>query len=152
MPSTGAFVSAHTNRSMPVATVIPVLQYPDVAEAAAWLCHAFGFSERLRIGAHRIQMSAGDGAFVISAGPRDAKQQSTGPSVMVRVRSADEHYAIAEAAGAEILGLPQSQPYGERQYTARDLAGYVWTFSASEADIHPESWGGELVAAGDNAA
>jgi len=43
-----------TNRSMPRATVIPELGYADVTEAAAWLCRAFGFSVRLRIGNHRI--------------------------------------------------------------------------------------------------
>ena len=42
------------NRSIPRATVIPVLAYPDVNQAAAWLCDAFGFSVRLRIGAPRF--------------------------------------------------------------------------------------------------
>lgn len=44
------------NRSVPAATVIPVLIYPDVREAVAWLTAAFGFVERLRIGEnHRSQ-------------------------------------------------------------------------------------------------
>lgn len=30
------------NRSVPDATVIPVLGYDDVAKAAGWLCEAFG--------------------------------------------------------------------------------------------------------------
>lgn len=150
MTSSKVFASGPGNRSMPAATVIPVLQYPDVTEAAAWLCRAFGATERLRIGSHRIQMMAGDGSFVIAAGPSGT--QPTGQSLMVRVRSADEHHAMAKAAGAEILGAPQSQPYGERQYTARDLAGHIWTFSESEADIHPEQWGGVLVAAEGDAA
>ena len=34
-----------SNRSIPRATVIPVLAYPDVNQAAAWLCDAFGFSD-----------------------------------------------------------------------------------------------------------
>ena len=38
------------NRSIHSATVIPVLVYEDVAEAVEWLCDAFGFVERLRIG------------------------------------------------------------------------------------------------------
>jgi hypothetical protein len=53
------------NRSIPSATVIPVLIYPDVREAVAWLEAAFGFQERVRIGeAHRAQMSFGDGAVI----------------------------------------------------------------------------------------
>ena len=35
------------NRSIPSAVVIPVLIYPDVREAVAWLSTAFGFEERL---------------------------------------------------------------------------------------------------------
>ena len=34
------------NRSIPAATVIPVLIYPDVREAVAWLSAAFGFAEQ----------------------------------------------------------------------------------------------------------
>ena len=46
------------NRSMPSAVVIPVLIYPDVREAVAWLSGAFGFVERLQIGeSHRSQMN-----------------------------------------------------------------------------------------------
>ena len=43
------------NRSVPAVTVIPVLGYPDVDAAVAWLCDCFGFTERLRIGHHRVQ-------------------------------------------------------------------------------------------------
>ena len=38
------------NRSLPTATVIPVLVYPDVRAAVEWLTEAFGFVERVRIG------------------------------------------------------------------------------------------------------
>ena len=42
------------NRSIPNSTIIPVLTYPDVRAAVAWLEAAFGFTERLRIGeSHR---------------------------------------------------------------------------------------------------
>ena len=54
------------NRSIPQATVVPVLIYPDVRAAVAWLSAAFGFSERVRIGEnHRSQMRVGDGAVII---------------------------------------------------------------------------------------
>lgn len=32
-----------SNRSVPQATVIPILIYPDVREAVEWLSQAFGF-------------------------------------------------------------------------------------------------------------
>jgi uncharacterized glyoxalase superfamily protein PhnB len=38
------------NRSIPRCTVIPELAYRDMSEAIDWLCDAFGFTLRLRIG------------------------------------------------------------------------------------------------------
>jgi uncharacterized glyoxalase superfamily protein PhnB len=56
-----------SNRSIPATTVIPVLTYPDVREATAWLGAAFGFIERVRIGDnHRAQLSVGDGAVIVA--------------------------------------------------------------------------------------
>ena len=57
-----------TNRSMPNCSVIPELAYPDVGAAVEWLCEAFGFTVRLRIGNHRAQLNAGDGAIVVREG------------------------------------------------------------------------------------
>jgi len=47
-----------------------------------------------------------------------------------------------EDVGARILRPPADYPYGERQYTAEDLAGHRWTFSQTIADVAPEEWGG----------
>ena len=58
------------NRSVPAATVIPVLIYPDVRDAAAWLSTAYGFVERVRIGEnHRAQLQFGDGAVIVGDVP-----------------------------------------------------------------------------------
>lgn len=129
------------NRSLPAATVVPVLAYPDVAEAAEWLCTAFGLAVRLRIADHRVQLTYEDGAVVAAHG-LDAP---AGHSVLVRVADADAHCAQAAAAGARVLSPPTDYPYGERQYTAEDLAGHRWTFSQTIADSDPADWGGELV-------
>jgi uncharacterized glyoxalase superfamily protein PhnB len=130
------------NRSMPDATVVPVLAYPDVVEAADWLSRAFGLAVRLRIGEHRVQLTYGDGAVVAAQG-LDAP---AGHSVMVRVIDTDAHCAQATAAGARVLSPPTDFPYGERQYTAEDLAGHRWIFTQTIADSDPADWGGELVA------
>jgi uncharacterized glyoxalase superfamily protein PhnB len=46
------------NRSVPPPTVVPVLVYPDVRAAVAFLSAAFGFVERTRIGeSHRAQLA-----------------------------------------------------------------------------------------------
>ena len=126
------------NRSIPDASVIPELPFPDVREGAEWLCRAFGFRERLQIGDHRAQLVYGDGAVVVIQG--EAGQSH----VMVRVEDADAHRAQAEAAGAKILSEPADHPYGERQYAAEDPAGHIWKFSESIADVDPADWGGTL--------
>jgi uncharacterized glyoxalase superfamily protein PhnB len=130
-----------SNRSVPEATVIPTLAYPDVAEATEWLCRAFGFRVRLRIGDHRAQLVLGDGALIVTHG----EGGSAGHGVLVRVEDADAHHARAVAEGATILDEPTDHPYGERQYNAEDTGGHRWTFSQSIADVDPADWGGELV-------
>ena len=126
------------NRSVPDATVIPELGYADVVEASDWLCEAFGFEVRLRIGDHRAQLVLRDGAVIVTelgdhAGPS---------SVLVRVEDAAAHHERAARAGAKILDPPTDYPYGERQYNAEDPGGHRWTFSQSIADVDPGSWGG----------
>jgi uncharacterized glyoxalase superfamily protein PhnB len=133
-----------TNRSVPAATVIPVLAYEDVGQAVAWLCEAFGFGVRLRIGGHRAQLTVGDGAVIVTDGGvgQGDEGRMSGHSVHVRVVDAEGHCARARARGARISQPPTDYPFGERQYTAEDLGGHRWTFSQSLADVAPETWGG----------
>jgi uncharacterized glyoxalase superfamily protein PhnB len=134
------------NRSMPPAAIIPELAYPDVPAAAAWLCRAFGFTERLRIGTHRVQLTFDTGALVVTQLPGNTDPvTSAGHSIMVRVPDVDQHFARAQQAGAVVLSPPTDYPFGERQYTAADLAGHRWTFSQTIADIDPATWGGTLM-------
>jgi uncharacterized glyoxalase superfamily protein PhnB len=118
-----------------------VLAYPDVVQAASWLCNVFGFTIRLRIADHRIQLNVGEGAMVVKQGTPPAGDDS----VMVRVENIDQHYARAAKNGAKILLSLEQHPYGERQYTAQDFAGRIWTFSESIRDVDPRDWGGEPV-------
>jgi len=76
------------NRSIPAATVIPVLIYPDLRA----------------------------------------------------------HCERSRREGARIVMESTDFEYGERQYTAEDLAGHQWTFSETLADVAPEAWGGRPVA------
>jgi uncharacterized glyoxalase superfamily protein PhnB len=131
------------NRSVPSASVIPELPYPDVAEAAEWLCRAFGFQERLRIADHRVQLVFGDGAVIVIQ--RSGTESPPAHSVLVRVEDADRHHERAARSGARVVNPPTDYPYGERQYTAVDPGGHHWTFSESVADVDPASWGGTLI-------
>ena len=133
-----------SNRSIQRATVIPVLAYPDVNHAADWLCAAFGFTVRLRIGTHRVQLNAGDGALTL----RELRENERGGalgmghSVTIRVEDADAHWQRAREHGAHITQEPVTHMYGERQYNAEDFAGHLWTFSQSVMDVDPKEWGG----------
>lgn len=51
----------------------------------------------------------------------------TGMTVLA-VDDADSHYARSKAAGAEIIQEPVDQPYGIREYGARDPEGQLWYF------------------------
>jgi uncharacterized glyoxalase superfamily protein PhnB len=140
------------NRSIPSATVVPVLVYPDVREAVDWLSTAFGFAERVQIGEdHRSQLSVGDGAVIVADVRHDRRAPRPGEitsSVLVRVDDARAHCEHARAHGARVLMEPTDFEYGERQYTAEDHAGHQWTFSETLVDVAPEEWGGISVAPG----
>jgi uncharacterized glyoxalase superfamily protein PhnB len=139
----------NANRSIPTATVIPVLIYPDVREAVDWLSAAFGFAERLRIGEnHRSQLTYGEGAVIVGDVRNERRPPRPGEvthSVMVRVPDARAHCEHARAHGARIVAEPNDFPYGERQYTAEDPAGHQWSFSETLADVDPAEWGGTLL-------
>jgi uncharacterized glyoxalase superfamily protein PhnB len=140
-----------TNRSVPAATVIPVLVYPDVRAAVDWLTAAFGFVERVRVGeAHRSQMRVGRDGAVIVADVR-GEQQAPQPGVVthvvkVRVLDVDAQLAQARSHGARVLQEPTEYEYGERECTVEDLAGHRWQFTQTLRDVAPEDWGGKTVA------
>ena len=114
----------------------PVLIYPDVRAAVAWLEAALGFEEKVRIGdAHRAQLRVGtDGAVVVA----DVRGGQVAPGeglvthlVKVRVPDVDAALARARERGARV---------GE------DLAGHRWELTQTLRDTAPEEWGGISVA------
>ncbi|SRR6266568_4820598 len=131
-----------SNRSVPPCTVIPVLYYPDPGAAADWLCAAFGFTVRLRIANHRIQMKAGNGCITVAEGDVTPNHSHT---TQIRVEDAIAHCERARQHGARILTEPVDHVYGERQYNAEDFAGHRWDFTETIADVLPEDWGGTSV-------
>ncbi len=137
------------NRSVPPATVIPVLTYPDVRAAVAWLGQALGFAERVRIGDdHRAQLSVGDGAVIVAdtgGSRRPPDPAVVTQSVLVRVPDVSGQRDRAGQHGAAILTEPTDFAYGERQCTVQDPWGHRWTFSQTIADVAPEEWGGLTV-------
>lgn len=138
------------NRSVPPATVVPVLSYPDVRAAVAWLSAAFGFVERTRIGeSHRAQMSIGaDGAVIVAERRGDQLTQDDGVTHLIRVRVEDVNaqFERARAHGARVLEPPTDREYGERDCTMEDVAGHRWQFAETVRDVAPEDFGCKTVA------
>jgi uncharacterized glyoxalase superfamily protein PhnB len=137
---------------------VPWLIYDNVDKAIDWLCGAFGFTERLRTPPeqdgtiHHAQLAVGEGAIVLTGRPGGehgpTAQLSSPPgtrefiqSLYVAVEDVDRHCERAQHFGARILNPLKTCEFGERQYTAEDLAGNRWTFSQSVADVQPEHWG-----------
>ncbi|HEY4693545.1 MAG TPA: VOC family protein [Bellilinea sp.] len=134
-----------TNRSMPPGIIIPELVYPDLDSAADWLCAVLGFTKRLQIGNHRIQLVLG-GTTIVAIRAQDGQIQfSADHSLMVRVADVDQHYEHSRQNGVKIISTPADYPYGERQYSLQDPGGHVWTFSQSIEDVDPPDWGGRLI-------
>lgn len=135
-----------SNRSIPPATVIPVLVYPDVRSAVAWLTDVFGFVERVRVGeAHRSQMQVGtDGAMIVAdvRGEQQPPQPHEASHIIkVRVENVDAQFERAASRGARVLQEPTEYEYGERECTVEDLAGHRWQFTQTLRDVAPEELG-----------
>ena len=136
------------SRTTGSASVVPELVYADVDEAVDWLCETFGFTEQWRAGGHRARVTFGNGTVIVA--DADAQYGRAVPgrtgvqshAVMVKVDNVDAHHDHARQRGARILSPPADYSYGERQYTAEDLAGHCWTFTQAIADLAPEDWGG----------
>jgi uncharacterized glyoxalase superfamily protein PhnB len=140
-----------TNRSAPPATVTPVLYYPDVRAAVAWLEGAFGFGERVRIGdGHRAQIRVGQDGSIVVADVRGEYVARTEGAVThlikVRVPDVDASYARARNFGANVLEELNTYMYGERSCVFEDLAGHRWELTQTVRDVEPEEWGGVTVA------
>jgi uncharacterized glyoxalase superfamily protein PhnB len=140
-----------TNRSAPPPTVTPVLVYPDVRAAVAWLEEALGFEERVRIGdSHRAQLRVGsDGAVVVAdVGADRVQPDGDGMTHLVKVRvpDVDAAFARARARGARIVEEPTTWEYGERSGVLEDIGGHRWELTQTVRDVEPEEWGGTTIA------
>ena len=128
--------------------VIPVLVYRDIQAAHDFLVRVFGFESggveragdgqpvhgEVRVGGtviwlHRVttehQLSSPAGVGMAGAG------------IVIHVSDVDAHFARARAAGAQMESEPADQPYGQREYGARDPEGHRWWFASPTAA--PES-------------
>lgn len=61
---------------------------------------------------------------------------------VIAVDDADAHHARSARSGADIIEEPVDQPYGVREYGARDLEGHMWYFQSPLADLADPTPGG----------
>lgn len=121
-------------------TIGPLLWYRDPHAAIDWLERAFGFERRMVVegadgGVIHSELTLGDG-YVMVVGPPTGKAVSPAAfggrstqSVHVQLKDGlDAHSARARAAGARIEREPETQPYGDRVYTCRDIEDHPWSF------------------------
>jgi uncharacterized glyoxalase superfamily protein PhnB len=124
---------------MSLEQIIPVLTYRDIAAAQDFLVKAFGFR------AGRIDRD-GNGTVVHAEvhhgggvlwmhrvapdqGMHAAAKDTESTGLVVHVADVDRHFAHAKAAGATLMSEPRDQPYGQREYGARDPDGHQWWFA-----------------------
>jgi uncharacterized glyoxalase superfamily protein PhnB len=121
--------------------IFPALHYRDPEAALEWLKRAFGFEEKAvyrgedgRI--HHAELRLGDGLVMFGGIPADASSPDAASSdgaqppvtMYAVVSDPDGHCERARVAGARIVRDLADQPYGSREYGARDLEGNAWSF------------------------
>jgi uncharacterized glyoxalase superfamily protein PhnB len=121
--------------------IIPVLTYRDIQAAHNFLVEAFGFASG---GVHRDadgqpvhgEVRAGEAAIWLHRVTPEHHLDSplavdvANSGLVVQVDDVDAHYQRARSAGARIDSEPVDEPYGQREYGARDLEGHRWWFAA----------------------
>lgn len=115
--------------------IVPVLRSRDPAAAIRFLVEAFGFREhqvsRGTDGAvEHAELRIGDAFVMLGAVRPDGpvRAQPGSACLYVVVDDPDAHCARARAAGAPITMELVDQPYGSREYGARDPDGNEWYF------------------------
>ena len=120
--------------------IIPLLTYQDIQAAHDFLVKAFGF---VAGGVHRTpdgrpvhgEVRAGEATIWLHHVTAEHHLESplvadvANSGLVVFVDDVDAHYQHARSAGARIDSEPVDQPYGQREYGARDLEGHRWWFT-----------------------
>ena len=123
------------NETMP-GSIWPVLLYRDPDKAISWLVEAFGLTEDTIVRddsgtiVHAEVSWRGD---IINVTSYEDGEDSPGTEpgragLYLVVDDPDAHHARAVAAGAEIIRPLTDQPYGSRDYIAKDTEGNKWAF------------------------
>ncbi|MEZ5166485.1 MAG: MerR family transcriptional regulator [Acidimicrobiales bacterium] len=118
---------------------ISILVYRDLEAVHRFLVEVFGFTPgEVSRGPDGVpvhaEVMAGDGVIWLHpetdlyglASPASLGAASATMAIMVD--DVDEHHRLVAEKGAEIAYGPVDQPYGYREYSARDPEGTLWSF------------------------
>lgn len=123
----------------PLRRRISILVYRDIAAAHAHLVDVFGFTPGEITTTPdgtvvHAEVIAGDGVIWLHRETEDhllASPATVGratATMAVVVDDVDDHHRTVLAKGGTIVYPPVDQPYGYREYGARDLEGVLWSF------------------------
>ena len=116
-------------------SIYPTFRYRDSKAAIAFLTGAFGFTERSVMTnddgtvAH-AELAWPDGGVIMLGTRTDERSpfDTDRCCTYLALEDPDGHHDRAKAAGAEIVMELTDQPYGSREYAARDPEGNTWCF------------------------
>jgi len=124
-------------------SIVPVIRYADADAAITFLTSAFGLiagqvnrNDDGSVG--HAELSSGDAVIMLGTRSDPPGPFDGGPAVVyVVVDDPDAHHDKATAAGAEVIDELVDQPYGSREYAARDPEGNVWSFGTYRPQAAP---------------
>jgi uncharacterized glyoxalase superfamily protein PhnB len=123
-------------------TVFPTLTYDDADAALEFLTKAFGAQEHAvyRDEAGTIQhaeVRLGNGMVMFGAARGEVTAtHGAGGGIYVVVTDPDGQCAQARSADAEIVRDLHDEPYGSREFSARDREGNTWHFGTYQPFAH----------------
>lgn len=124
-------------------SIYPTLRYADAKAAISFLTNTFGLVAEHVSNADdgsvgHAELSWEGGIVMLGTRTGNADPFDTGRAVLyLAVEDVDAHHARAVAAGAEIIHQLTDQPYGSREYAARDPEGNVWSFGTYRPAVKP---------------
>jgi uncharacterized glyoxalase superfamily protein PhnB len=123
--------------------ISPILRYKDCPRAIEFLVSTFGFEKQTvydnpdgTVGHAELRFGPSTAGFS-TAGAVSAANPWTGvrQGIYIRVADIDAHHRSAKEAGAAVVTPLHDTNYGSREYSARDLAGHLWSFGTYDMSV-----------------
>ncbi len=124
--------------------ITPYLLYKDVDAALEWLTDVVGFKESARLTGPEgktVHAEVKMGTGVVMLGSPSGEFQSPDELgmntqvIFVYVDEVDKHFEHAKSMGADIVGEPKDEFYGDRVYRIKDSEGHMWNFAQHVKDV-----------------